>query len=134
MILPPPRFTRTDTLFPYSTLFRSDIWVDGCDAAGRLRDGIYVLRMDDALMVKRIARAPGRGPIAGSSDNPQYRSWDALSMAAGHIVGRVVMTGRRVRWRGPRTGGRRRRLVYVVGQLGRGAMHWLRAGARTSRG
>src|SRR3546814_3657891 len=23
MILPPPRFTRTDTLFPYTTLFRS---------------------------------------------------------------------------------------------------------------
>src|SRR3546814_2525614 len=38
-----------------------DILVDGGDAAGRLRDGIYVLRMDDALMVKRIARAPGPG-------------------------------------------------------------------------
>src|SRR3546814_18638666 len=24
MIRPPPRFTRTDTLFPYTTLFRSD--------------------------------------------------------------------------------------------------------------
>src|SRR3546814_11613425 len=27
MIRPPPRSTRTDTLFPYTTLFRSD-WVD----------------------------------------------------------------------------------------------------------
>src|SRR3546814_19941777 len=42
-----------------------DILVDGGDAAGRLRDGLYVLRMDDALMVKRIARAPGPGRIAG---------------------------------------------------------------------
>src|SRR3546814_4018212 len=25
MILPPPRSTRTDTLFPYTTLFRSDL-------------------------------------------------------------------------------------------------------------
>src|SRR3546814_12095801 len=33
-----------------------DILVDGGDAAGRLRDGISVLRMDDAFMVKGIAR------------------------------------------------------------------------------
>src|SRR3546814_9741351 len=58
-----------------------DILVDGGDAAGRLRDGIYVLRMDDALMVKRIARAPGPGRIAVISDNPHYRRWDDLPMA-----------------------------------------------------
>ncbi|WP_184095545.1 S24 family peptidase [Sphingopyxis panaciterrulae] len=74
-----------------------DILVDGGDAAGRLRDGIYVLRMDDGLMVKRIARAPGPGRIAVISDNPQYRSWDDLPMAAVQLVGRVVWTGRRVR-------------------------------------
>lgn len=74
-----------------------DILVDSGDAAGRLRDGIYVLRMDDALMVKRVARAPGPGRIAVISDNPQYRSWDDLPMTAVQIVGRVVWTGRRVR-------------------------------------
>jgi len=74
-----------------------DILVDAGDAAGRLRDGIYVLRMDDVLMVKRIARAPGPGRIAVISDNPQYRSWDDLPMAAVQLVGRVVWTGRRVR-------------------------------------
>src|SRR3546814_6273520 len=34
MIRRPPRSTRTDTLFPYTTLFRSDgeceCWADGC--------------------------------------------------------------------------------------------------------
>src|SRR3546814_4855773 len=70
-----------------------DISVDGGDAAGRLRDGIYVLRMDDALMVKRIARAPGPGRIAGSRGNPHYRSWDDLPMAAVRLVGRGVWTG-----------------------------------------
>src|SRR4029453_18574726 len=32
-----------------------DILVDLGDGADRLRDGIYVLRIDDALVVKRIA-------------------------------------------------------------------------------
>lgn len=74
-----------------------DILVDGGDAAARLRDGIYVLRMDDVLMVKRIARAPGQGRISVISDNPHYRSWDDLPMASVQLVGRVVWTGRRVR-------------------------------------
>src|SRR3546814_13462521 len=77
-----------------------DILVDGGDAAARLRDGIYVLRMDDVLMVKRIARAPGQGRISVISDNPTYRSWDDLPMAAIKLVGRVV-------WRsGERRGGK----------------------------
>ena len=74
-----------------------DILVDGSDSAARLRDGIYVLRMDDGLMVKRVARAPGPGRISVISDNPQYRSWDDLPMTAVRLVGRVVWTGRRVR-------------------------------------
>jgi len=74
-----------------------DILVDGGDTAARLRDGIYVLRMDDVLMVKRIARAPGQGRISVISDNPHYRSWDDLPVTAVLLVGRVVWTGRRVR-------------------------------------
>ena len=74
-----------------------DILVDGGDAAARLRDGIYVLRMDDVLMVKRIARAPGPGRVSVISDNPHYRSWDDLPLSAIRRVGRVIWTGRRVR-------------------------------------
>lgn len=74
-----------------------DIMVDGGDAAARLRDGIYVLRMDDVLMVKRIARAPGPGRVSVISDNPHYRSWDDLPLSAIRLVGRVIWTGRRVR-------------------------------------
>lgn len=73
-----------------------DIMVDGGDAAARLRDGIYVLRMDDALMVKRIARAPG-GRVSVISDNPQYPSWDDMPPTSVRLIGRVVWTGRRVR-------------------------------------
>ena len=74
-----------------------DILVDGSDAAGRLRDGIYVLRMDDGLMVKRVARAPGQGRLSVISDNPQYPSWIDLPMSDVRRVGRGVWTGRRVR-------------------------------------
>lgn len=73
-----------------------DILVDGNDAAARLRDGIYVLRLDDMLMVKRVARAPGMGRIAVISDNPHYPSYPDLAADAVQLIGRVVWTGRRV--------------------------------------
>src|SRR3546814_3270167 len=42
-----------DSMSP--TLSHGDeIMVDRMDGAARLRDGIYVLRMDDTLMVKRV--------------------------------------------------------------------------------
>ena len=74
-----------------------DILVDGADTAARLRDGIYVLRMDDALMVKRVARLPVPGRISVKSDNPLYPSWPDLAADAVTLVGRVVWAGRRVR-------------------------------------
>src|SRR3546814_7604642 len=93
MIRRPPRSTRTSTLVPATTLFRShtrfgfderwlgkltrakspslsiihvhgesmeptlrdgdEVLVDSSDQGSRLRDGIYVLRADEALVVKR---------------------------------------------------------------------------------
>ncbi len=63
-----------------------EILVDRTQRA--LRDGIHVVRVDDALLVKRLDT--GRpGAIALLSDNPAYR---ALELAAGEIevIGRVV--------------------------------------------
>jgi len=74
-----------------------DIMVDGADTAARLRDGIYVLRMEDALMVKRVARLPSAGRISVKSDNALYPSWPDLAAEAVMLVGRVVWAGRRVR-------------------------------------
>src|SRR3546814_11848916 len=52
MIRPPPRSTRTDTLFPYTTLFRSGVEEAG-NAIGRLRaDAQPMLR---AVAVQRHA-------------------------------------------------------------------------------
>lgn len=69
-----------------------EILVDRGDAAERLRDGIYVLRVDDALVVKRIARSPAS--VLVRSDNPAYPSWPDCDPAALTIVGRVVWVGR----------------------------------------
>lgn len=73
-----------------------DILVDSGDAGGRLRDGIYVLRIEDALVVKRIAVNPAGGAVSVRSDNAAYPGWPDCDPAALGIVGRVVWVGRAV--------------------------------------
>ena len=74
-----------------------DILVDGGDGTGQLRDGIYVLRLEGALMVKRLAVNPGRRSVAVKSDNPDYPSFPECSAAEIDLVGRVVWAGRVLR-------------------------------------
>lgn len=73
-----------------------DIMVDRSDGPARLRDGIYVLRMDEVLMVKRIALTPRRGRIAIRSDNVLWPAFEDVDLRAVAIVGRVIWAGRRV--------------------------------------
>lgn len=73
-----------------------DIMVDRSDGAARLRDGIYVLRLDDVLMVKRLALAPRKGRISIRSDNSLYPAFEDVDPRGVTIVGRVIWTGRRV--------------------------------------
>lgn len=73
-----------------------DILVDGADGAERLRDGVYVLRADDALMVKRVALNPAGGALSVRSDNPAYPAWGDCAPSAIVVVGRVVWAGRRI--------------------------------------
>lgn len=73
-----------------------DIMVDHDDAAERLRDGVYVLRLDGVLMVKRVALGPLRGRFSVLSDNAHYPDWADIDPALVDIVGRVVWTGRRL--------------------------------------
>lgn len=74
-----------------------DILVDRGDGIDRLRDGIYVLRIEGALVVKRCAVGPAPGALAVHSDNPAYPSWGAIDPAGIDIVGRVVWKGGRIR-------------------------------------
>jgi hypothetical protein len=73
-----------------------EIMVNHDDDAGRLRDGVYVLRLDGVLMVKRVALGPRRGLFSVLSDNPHYPDWIDIDPALVMIVGRVVWTGRRL--------------------------------------
>ncbi|HEU0097374.1 MAG TPA: S24 family peptidase [Allosphingosinicella sp.] len=73
-----------------------DILVDGADGADRLRDGIYVLRRDDTLMVKRLAINPFDSRATIKSDNPTYPEWKDCELSTLAIIGRVVWAGRRL--------------------------------------
>ena len=74
-----------------------EILVDRSDGAERLRDGIYVLRIDDALLVRRLALSPVRGRVAVRSDNAAYPGWPDCGIGSIHIVGRVAWVGRKLR-------------------------------------
>lgn len=73
-----------------------EILVDRADATARLRDGIYVLRREDVLMVKRLALDPSGRRVTIRSDNEAYPSWPGCDLASIGIVGRVVWCGRRL--------------------------------------
>lgn len=73
-----------------------DILVDLGDASERLRDGIYVLRIDEALVVKRLALHPMGQRVTIQSDNPAYPDWPDCSLDQIQVIGRVIWSGRRV--------------------------------------
>jgi hypothetical protein len=66
------------------------------DDRERLRDGIYVLRTDDALLVKRLSINPATKRLTIRSDNTAYPSWDDCDPARVAVIGRVVWVGRRL--------------------------------------
>jgi phage repressor protein C with HTH and peptisase S24 domain len=86
---------RGDSMHP-TLMDGDDILVDGSDAADRLRDGIYVLRAEGTLLVKRVARHPASGRISIRSDNPAYPDWEDCDPADVSLIGRVIWAGRRL--------------------------------------
>lgn len=74
-----------------------DILVDRADGAERIRDGIYVLRADESLIVKRLAINPAQRSFTVRSDNPAYPDWNDVAPDGIDIVGRVIWTGRRIK-------------------------------------
>ena len=73
-----------------------EILVDRGDAAARLRDGIYVIRLEGALMVKRLALNPVARRVTVQSDNAAYPSWPDCDPKKIGLVGRVLWVGRRL--------------------------------------
>lgn len=73
-----------------------DILVDGGDGAARLRDGIYVIRAEDVLVVKRVALHPVGRTVTLQSDNPAYPDWPNCDLDSIHFLGRVIWAGRKI--------------------------------------
>jgi phage repressor protein C with HTH and peptisase S24 domain len=73
-----------------------DILIDTAERSDRLRDGIYVLRVDDSLVVKRLALNPKGRRVTVQSDNPAYPDWPDCSLTDVHCIGRVIWSGRKV--------------------------------------
>ena len=86
-----------DSMVP--TLNHGDeIMVDASDAINRLRDGIYVLRRDNVILVKRLSRrVRGRTTLVNViSDNANYPLEADVPIEKLTVVGRVVWAGRRI--------------------------------------
>lgn len=75
---------------------QDEILVSSGDGAERLRDGIYVLRVDNALIVKRIAMNPASRRFTIKSDNADYPDWPDCDLESVEVIGRVVWAGRRL--------------------------------------
>src|SRR3546814_8157897 len=99
MIRRPPRSTRTDTLFPYTTLFRSQ------EHAGRLRrdargDGPGATRPDHARPAAHPDRRPGEpaAPSPGAVATVADRLSRALRQAVGGGAGHQLRAGVLAPW------------------------------------
>jgi phage repressor protein C with HTH and peptisase S24 domain len=73
-----------------------DILVDLADSGERLRDGIYVLRVDGTLLVKRLAIHPVGRRVTVQSDNPAYSDLPDCGLDEIDCIGRVIWAGRRI--------------------------------------
>ena len=58
------------------------------------REGLYVIRIDDMLQVKRISMHPVSKLLTVKSDNPAYPTYGDLPPESIVIMGRVVWIGR----------------------------------------
>lgn len=73
-----------------------DILVDCSVDARQSHEGIFVLRRDDTLSVKRLSVNPATGLVTIASDNPAHPTWHDCSPETIALVGRVIWAGRRL--------------------------------------
>ncbi|MEM6682246.1 MAG: S24/S26 family peptidase [Pseudomonadota bacterium] len=83
-----------DSMYP--TLTHGDHVLIDRQQTDIARDGIYVLRVDDSLQIKRILVHPGTRQIKIKSDNPLFDHWNDCAPESLSILGRAVWVGRRL--------------------------------------
>src|SRR3546814_6878808 len=78
MIRRPPRSTRTDTLFPYPTLFRSDLEVEQKEVNGHLWHFRYPIEGEEGRFITVATTRPetmlGDTAVAVHPDDERYRN------------------------------------------------------------
>lgn len=84
-----------DSMAP-TLLDGDDILVDRSPGARQMGDGIFVLRRDDMLSVKRLSINPANGMATIASDNPTYPTWHDCPPDSILLVGRVIWAGRKL--------------------------------------
>src|SRR3546814_13564622 len=86
MILRPPRSTRTDTLFPYTTLFRSAILI-------RFQEEKTVTQMIFVnLPVTDLEESKAFYSAIGATNNPQFTDETAAMMSFSEAVNVMLLT------------------------------------------
>ncbi|MEE8295619.1 MAG: S24 family peptidase [Sphingomonadales bacterium] len=58
------------------------------------RPGVYVLRSEEVLNVKRVSVNPSTGYLSIKSDNPLYEDWNDVDPGTVQIIGKVLWAGR----------------------------------------
>ncbi|MFA7441101.1 MAG: S24/S26 family peptidase [Sphingomonadaceae bacterium] len=84
----------SDAMFP--TLSTGDRIIIEMDQRRGLKDGIYVIRADNVLLVKRLSVHPITGRVAILSDNAAYPSFSDCDPELIAVVGRVRWIGRQL--------------------------------------
>jgi SOS-response transcriptional repressor LexA len=87
---------RVDGDSMYPTLAHGDHVLIDRQQTDLLRDGIYVLRVEDSLQIKRILIHPGTRQIKIKSDNPLFDHWNDCTPDSLTILGKAVWVGRRL--------------------------------------
>ncbi|MHB8921589.1 MAG: S24 family peptidase, partial [Halothiobacillus sp.] len=72
------------------------VMVDASAAIESIRDGIHVIQIDGAVLIKRLQRLPGNR-VKVTSDNTIYAAFEAdLNTAEIKIIGRVIWHAGRI--------------------------------------
>lgn len=85
---------RGDSMEP--TLSHGDHILIDLSCAAPTIDGVYVVRMDQSLLVKRLQIDLGSRRVNVISDNKKYATIDDVEREAIQVVGRVIWLGRRI--------------------------------------
>ncbi|MFN7175296.1 MAG: helix-turn-helix transcriptional regulator [Thermaurantiacus sp.] len=84
----------SDSMLP--TLAAGDEVLLDCDDRTRLRDGIYAILSEGAMLIKRVSVHPVTKRLSVISDNPAYPSFADCDPDLVRVIGRVVWVGRRL--------------------------------------